>query len=443
MEDFTKSRRLVKIFIFLFPLILFLIFLLIKISLPFAYKELIKEDAVVENAQALFYFIASIISFVVAKKFIKTKLFFQGVLYVVLAIGLLFISGEEISWGQRIFNISTFDYLEHHNWQHETNIHNLDIIKPLLLHVAYIIIGAYGAFAWLFALPFAPAARKKSDHLVNFILPDWFISSYFFFPFVIFILLVLREKNTGGFLWLKDQEIAEVLLATGFLFFAINSYMKLRLYLTKDKLQIKLQEKWSKYWAYIMTVVLIVIIPGTFFTISQKGHIKKSALEAEIESLEVDTPSRTMSLLKNFQALCSGGKCTDPEKAIEYMNEAIKYDPDSVRAYYNRGTVYLDAGQYLKAIQDFSEVIRRKPNYTVARYNRGVALIKMGRYQASIQDFDRAILLKPDYADAYNDRGMAYFMKGYKSLGCNDAHKACELGSCGTMEMAKKQGYCL
>jgi hypothetical protein len=74
---------------------------LIKISLPYAYKEIIKEDAVVENAQALFYFIASIISCLAAKKFIKNKLVLRGVLYCVLAARFFFISGEEISWSQR------------------------------------------------------------------------------------------------------------------------------------------------------------------------------------------------------------------------------------------------------------------------------------------------------------------------------------------------------
>jgi tetratricopeptide (TPR) repeat protein len=431
-----------KILVFLFPVILFLIFLLIKISLPYTYKELIKEDAVVENAQALFYFVSSIFSFLAAKKFMKNKLVLHGVLYGVLAIGLFFISGEEISWGQRIFNITTTDYFEQHNWQHETNIHNLDIIKPLLLHKAYILIGTYGAFAWLFALLFVPGARTKRNHLANFVVPDWYISSYFFFSFFIFTVLVLTKKDIGGFIWMKDQEIAELLLAMGFLFFAVNNYIKLRIYLATGELQTKLQENSNKYWAYMIGIILIIIVPGTLFTLSQKAHIKKSIQEVEIESLEVDTPSRTINLLKNYKALCSNGKCTDPEKAIEYMNEVIKLDPDSIIAYKNRGTVYIESGQYKKAIQDFSEVIRRKPNHVKARYNRGMALLKAGQYQAAIQDFDRSIIQKPDYADAYNDRGKAYIMQGYKSLGCRDAQKACDLGTCRTIEEAKKRGYC-
>lgn len=37
----------------------------------------------------------------------------------------VFGAGEEISWGQRIFNIESSDFFKANNAQHETNIHNL------------------------------------------------------------------------------------------------------------------------------------------------------------------------------------------------------------------------------------------------------------------------------------------------------------------------------
>ncbi|MCC5921862.1 MAG: hypothetical protein LAT68_10365 [Cyclobacteriaceae bacterium] len=39
----------------------------------------------------------------------------------------LFIAGEEISWGQRLFDIETSDALKQINAQDETNLHNLEI----------------------------------------------------------------------------------------------------------------------------------------------------------------------------------------------------------------------------------------------------------------------------------------------------------------------------
>ncbi len=42
-----------------------------------------------------------------------------------MAIAFFFAAGEEISWGQRIFNIQSSEYFIENNAQHETNLHNM------------------------------------------------------------------------------------------------------------------------------------------------------------------------------------------------------------------------------------------------------------------------------------------------------------------------------
>jgi len=41
-------------------------------------------------------------------------------------------------------------------------------------------------------------------------------------------------------------------------------------------------------------------------------------------------------------ALSDGGKFTNPEKAIEYLDKVIKLGPNFANAYYNRGIAYAD-----------------------------------------------------------------------------------------------------
>jgi hypothetical protein len=96
--------------------------------------RLTAEDNLIESLGAIFLFATSIIFFIVYARdsagndliFIKTK---RNIFYLLL--GLLFFwgGGEEISWGQRIFNLSTPQTLTQINDQQEINIHNLKIFS--------------------------------------------------------------------------------------------------------------------------------------------------------------------------------------------------------------------------------------------------------------------------------------------------------------------------
>ena len=83
------------------------------------------EDGLAEYGTALLLFISGILLVV---RFIKLRKF-KKVLWQLgmLGIALLFIfaAGEEISWGQRIFNIESSEYFLENNSQGETNLHNI------------------------------------------------------------------------------------------------------------------------------------------------------------------------------------------------------------------------------------------------------------------------------------------------------------------------------
>lgn len=82
-----------------------------------------REDGVIEYATAFFYLVASVVSAVLAyrSRHWKARAWMLGIL----AVLFLGVSGEEISWGQRIFDIETPEFLEEHNIQKEMNLHNM------------------------------------------------------------------------------------------------------------------------------------------------------------------------------------------------------------------------------------------------------------------------------------------------------------------------------
>ena len=131
------------------------------------------------------------------------------------------------------------------------------------------------------------------------------------------------------------------------------------------------------------------------------------------------------------------------ERAVEDYNKAIYLKPDDALAYGNRGTLYNNLGQYQPAIEDYNEAIRLKPEYAESYNNRGNVYNNLGQYKRAIEDYNQAIRLKPEYVTAYKNRGGVYLMHGgNKKLGCRDAQKACALGDCKLLEMAKGKGLC-
>ena len=130
------------------------------------------------------------------------------------------------------------------------------------------------------------------------------------------------------------------------------------------------------------------------------------------------------------------------QMAIEDFNNAIRLKPDNAAAYNSRGAIFIKFGQYQMAIEDLNNTIRLKPDDADAYNNRGTIYTKLGQYQMAIEDFNNAIRLKPDDADTYFNRGIIYFTQGNNKPGCFDAQKACALGNCKILEVAKTKGLC-
>lgn len=130
------------------------------------------------------------------------------------------------------------------------------------------------------------------------------------------------------------------------------------------------------------------------------------------------------------------------QNAIRDYNEAIHLKPDYAEAYNNRGNIYGQHGQYELAIKDFDQVISLNAGHFKAYHNRGLAYTELGRHQDALKDFNTAISLKPDYAGAYNNRANVYLKQGDSVSGCRDAQKACVLGNCKMLELAKEKGLC-
>ena len=160
----------------LFPLALLLGFIVLKIADEAAYRSLIRENGPVENVQAFFFLLTAVSAGWAATGFLKNRIYLFGFFYIVAAAGFFFIGMEEIAWGQHFLQITLPDYFKQHNVQSELSLHNLQPVRDYV-NEAYILIGFYCGFAWLFI----PEKIKRINRsAAEYIIPDRTLAFYFF-----------------------------------------------------------------------------------------------------------------------------------------------------------------------------------------------------------------------------------------------------------------------
>jgi len=131
------------------------------------------------------------------------------------------------------------------------------------------------------------------------------------------------------------------------------------------------------------------------------------------------------------QKIIEGNKLFDKKNyqdAILKYTEALKLNPNSSAAYYNRGITYQNLKNYSKAIEDYNEAIKFSGSNLDAYNNLGTIYTNLKKYDEAVATFSKIISLKSDYATAYLNRGAVfYYLKNY-SQSLKDFNKAIELG---------------
>ena len=102
----------------------------------------------------------------------------------------------------------------------------------------------------------------------------------------------------------------------------------------------------------------------------------------------------------------------DSKSAIAHFTEAIKVQPDYLKAYYNRGKSYLKLRKFDTAIKDFRKVTTLDRDYAIAYYYLGYAHLQLKEYPAAISAYNRTLVKDPTLTDVYKNRGIAYMKEG-------------------------------
>ena len=88
-------------------------------------QQYVVEDGFIEDLTLIPLAIITLTAIIYLVKYARRKNAWFFLVYLGIGLASFFVLGEEISWGQRIFNFQTSEYFKEHNSQDEENIHNL------------------------------------------------------------------------------------------------------------------------------------------------------------------------------------------------------------------------------------------------------------------------------------------------------------------------------
>lgn len=189
-------------------------------------------------------------------------------------------------------------------------------------------------------------------------------------------------------------------------------------------------------------------------SINQITNLRQESLQYYQRGQLIEARSTLKKILKkipaDFESLHFMGviyiQAREYEKGIEYLDRALKINPNSLRVAINLGSAYLEINSHIKAItyftkalsidsnnvdvycslghafafvqktdeaiECFSKAIAIDPNSVKASIGLGVLYADSKDYQKAIEAYRAALEVNPDCSDAYNNLGYAYTALG-------------------------------
>lgn len=182
-----------------------------------AFMNYLKEDGLVESLTAIFLFFSGFAGIFGVVRNWKTRNIKGIITWSVIALMFFFAAGEDISWGQRIFNIPSSEFFMKHNFQKETNIHNLVVGNIKINKLVFSQMLFCGLVVYLLLLrPLATKVSFVNRFLCDFNVP---LARWYYAIALGCSALLIHQYNM-----LKDGELYEFAYATIFLLILIHPY---------------------------------------------------------------------------------------------------------------------------------------------------------------------------------------------------------------------------
>ena len=136
-----------------------------------------------------------------------------------------------------------------------------------------------------------------------------------------------------------------------------------------------------------------------FFNKGKLSNAKKIALRI------YDSKPDHFDNLRLLNFICFKKK--DFSSALDFINRAIKINPNFAEAYNEQGNALNELKKFQLAIKSYDQAIKLNPKYADAYYNKGLVLYALNEVDLAIENYDQAIKINPNHVHSHNNKGYA------------------------------------
>jgi hypothetical protein len=217
-REWNLSQRMILVLVCL-PFVLLLTGAMAALIGKDAYKWFTREDGFAENMQVLFYSVAFLLGLIIARRLYRAGHRGIACLYLAGSLGLFFLIGEEISWGQRIFGWESTEFFKASNKQEETNFHNIYGVGYTFKWIQ-LLVGACGTLLPLLVL--CPINLGRFQSKLRMLVPHYTLIVYFLPLFVWKIYRNFFEAPKEYYFVISEfNEVVELILSVGVALFMV------------------------------------------------------------------------------------------------------------------------------------------------------------------------------------------------------------------------------
>lgn len=207
------------------PIFVAMVGVILALTSKELYVLFTREDGIAEDLQVTLYVFSLLLCLRITWRRWQAGERLIAFLYLGLNLGFIFLIGEEISWGQRIFGWQTTATLAEVNRQGETNLHNINGVEGAFRWVE-LLMGLFGTLLPILLARWTPTLRWQK--LSSAIIPHYSLVPYFFMllPWR-FYRIFLEHPEKHRFAIAEYSEVIELIIALAFFFFLVFQVRKL------------------------------------------------------------------------------------------------------------------------------------------------------------------------------------------------------------------------